>query len=182
MFIAGINALGECDLKKIIALSTLRQLGVIIFRISIGFPMFGFFHLVTHAIFKALLFICAGVLIDLHGHRQDLRRMGNLSIQIPLTMGCILRANLALCAFPFIAGFYSKDLIIEMCVYSNVNLIIVMIVGVATGMTLSYRVRLSFYTMWGENIGGALQNVEDENINCVIYLIFGAVIMGRGLN
>jgi len=147
MFIAGINALGECDLKKIIALSTLSQLGVIIFSIGICLPILGYFHLVTHAIFKALLFVCAGFLIHYHSHSQDLRYMGNLCNQIPLTISCIVRANLALCAFPFLAGFYSKDLIIEISIYSGFNFIIFLLVGVATGITVSYSVRLSISSL-----------------------------------
>jgi len=73
IFIAGIRASTECDIKKIIALSTLRQLGVIITRLALGAPNIALFHIITHALFKALLFICAGELIALHGHGQELR-------------------------------------------------------------------------------------------------------------
>jgi len=73
IIIAGIRATTECDIKKIIALSTLRQLGMIITRIGLGFPQIAFIHIVIHALFKALLFICAGNLISLHRHAQDLR-------------------------------------------------------------------------------------------------------------
>jgi NADH-ubiquinone oxidoreductase chain 5 len=73
IFIAGLSAITECDIKKIIALSTLRQLGLIIIRIGINIPKLAFFHIITHAIFKALLFICAGSFINYHHHTQDLR-------------------------------------------------------------------------------------------------------------
>lgn len=73
MVIAGIRATTECDIKKIIALSTLRQLGIIITSIGLGLPSLAFFHIVVHALFKALLFICAGCLIASHGHAQELR-------------------------------------------------------------------------------------------------------------
>jgi len=73
IFIAGISATTECDIKKIIALSTLSQLGVIIARLGLGAPILALFHIVTHALFKALLFICAGQLIADHSHGQDLR-------------------------------------------------------------------------------------------------------------
>jgi NADH-ubiquinone oxidoreductase chain 5 len=73
IIIAGIRATTECDIKKIIALSTLRQLGIIMTRIGLGFPQIAFIHIVIHALFKALLFICAGNLISLHRHAQDLR-------------------------------------------------------------------------------------------------------------
>ena len=71
--IAGLRANTECDFKKIVALSTLRQLGVIIFRIGLGMPWLAFFHITTHALFKALLFICVGTFINYHLHSQDLR-------------------------------------------------------------------------------------------------------------
>jgi len=70
---AGIRATTECDIKKIIALSTLSQLGIMMTRIGLGFPQITFIHIVIHALFKALLFICAGNLINSHGHAQDLR-------------------------------------------------------------------------------------------------------------
>jgi NADH-ubiquinone oxidoreductase chain 5 len=73
ILIAGISAATECDMKKIIALSTLRQLGMIITSLGLGIPNFTFFHIVTHALFKALLFICAGEIIAIHAHGQDLR-------------------------------------------------------------------------------------------------------------
>ncbi len=70
---AGIRATTECDIKKIIALSTLSQLGIIITRIALNMPQLAFFHILTHALFKALLFVCAGSFINSHIHRQDLR-------------------------------------------------------------------------------------------------------------
>jgi len=73
IFIAGIRALSECDIKKIIALSTLRQLGMIITSLALNLPILTFFHIVTHALFKALLFIGAGAFINYHSHSQDLR-------------------------------------------------------------------------------------------------------------
>jgi len=76
MLLAGVSALFETDLKKIIALSTLRQLRVILFAVSIGMHLLGLFHLYTHALFKALLFLCAGTLIHRFGHAQDLRFLG----------------------------------------------------------------------------------------------------------
>jgi NADH-ubiquinone oxidoreductase chain 5 len=143
IFIAGASAITECDLKKIIALSTLRQLGVIMARLGIGLVDLTVFHLLTHALFKALLFICAGNLIHLHHHRQDLRSIGNLSQQIPLTMSCLLIANLALCGSPFLAGFYSKDLILELSMFQPTNLISVILFMLATGITAAYSTRLS---------------------------------------
>ena len=110
--------------------------------LGLNFPHLAFFHLLTHALFKALLFLCAGSLIHLHHHSQDLRFMGNLSIQIPLTTSCLLIANLALCGRPFLAGFYSKDMIIESTLFFNNNLLIILILITATSLTAAYSIRI----------------------------------------
>jgi NADH-ubiquinone oxidoreductase chain 5 len=94
------------DLKKIIALSTLRQLGLMIITISVGLSGLAFFHLLTHALFKALLFMCAGGVIHSMSDSQDIRFMGGISIYIPFTSSCLMVSNFALCGMPFLAGFY----------------------------------------------------------------------------
>ena len=106
MFISGLVASFEYDLKKVIALSTLSQLGVIIFSVSLGFFKMALFHLLIHALFKAILFLCAGNLI--HGVlSQDVRSFGGLSVNFPIVCTCINLANLSLCGIPFLSGFYS---------------------------------------------------------------------------
>lgn len=152
IIIAGARATTECDIKKIIALSTLRQLGIIITRIGLGFPEIAFIHMVIHALFKALLFICAGNLIRLHRHAQDLRWIGNTLNIAPVTSTCILIANTALCGFPFIAGFYSKDLIIETALFSEQNRFIVLLILLSVGFTSFYSIRLSIVTIWGPRL------------------------------
>jgi NADH-ubiquinone oxidoreductase chain 5 len=114
MFMSGLVAFYEYDLKKIIALSTLSQLGVMIFSISIGLPQLAFFHLVTHALFKALLFLCAGVIIHGNQNSQDIRSYGSLILNFPVIGSCLNLANLSLCGLPFLSGFYSKDIIVEL--------------------------------------------------------------------
>merc|ERR550519_1358489 len=141
--IAGIAATIETDLKKIIALSTLSQLGVIIAALGLGLPLLAFFHLITHALFKALLFVCAGSVIHFHDHDQDLRATGNIAISNPTLTSCITIANLALCGTPFLAGFYSKDLILEISSFSPNNIIILIIFFIATGLTAGYSIRFS---------------------------------------
>jgi len=113
IFIAGIGACYEMDFKKVVALSTLSQLGVIIMILRLGNVYLAYFHLLTHALFKALLFMCAGKIIHIGGGNQDIRLLGGLGGLGSLTGVRFLRANLALCGFPFIAGFYSKDMILE---------------------------------------------------------------------
>merc|ERR1719187_753116 len=93
---AGITAMIEIDIKKIIALSTLSQLGVIILILGIGNPILSFFHLLSHAFFKAILFICAGIIIHNMKDYQDIRKMGRGQITLGLTIMVLLRANLSL--------------------------------------------------------------------------------------
>jgi len=143
ILIAGLRATTECDIKKIIALSTLRQLGIIITRLGLNMPQLAYFHILTHALFKALLFVCAGRFINSHLHAQDLRWMGNLANQIPVASSCITLANLALCGFPFIAGFYSKDLIIESAINIDNNILIVSLSLFRIGLTSFYSIRFS---------------------------------------
>jgi len=113
IFLAGVAAFVEYDFKKVVAYSTLSQLGVIVLSLGLGLPGLTFFHLLTHAIFKALLFLCVGVLIHSHGHAQDLRTIGNLTLRRPFIQTATILSSLALCGFPFLSGFYSKDMILE---------------------------------------------------------------------
>lgn len=147
ILIAGLRATTECDIKKIIALSTLRQLGIIITRLGFNLPRLTFFHITTHALFKALLFIGAGSLINLHFHSQDLRWIGIVTNQIPITSSCITIANIALCGIPFIAGFYSKDIIVEIAIKSSFNILIIFIVIFRIILTSLYSIRFILSTI-----------------------------------
>nr|YP_010998238.1 NADH dehydrogenase subunit 5 [Plecia hardyi]WPM86395.1 NADH dehydrogenase subunit 5 [Plecia hardyi] len=150
MFMSGLGANFEFDLKKIIALSTLSQLGLMMMILSMGFLKLAFFHLLTHALFKALLFMCAGAIIHNLMNSQDIRGMGGLLTQMPLTSSCFNTANLSLCGMPFLAGFYSKDLMLEIVLLSYVNIFSFLIFFLATGLTVAYSFRLTYYTMVGE--------------------------------
>nr|WCD24051.1 NADH dehydrogenase subunit 5 [Mancinella alouina] len=148
LLMAGIGANYENDLKKVIALSTLSQLGVMMMSLGMGMPHLALFHLYTHALFKALLFLCAGMIIHNSLNTQDIRHMGLLFSQAPLTVACMNVANLALCGAPFLSGFYSKDLILEFSLVSPTNLLMVLLIFLATGMTAAYSFRLSFCSLW----------------------------------
>nr|UBN08885.1 NADH dehydrogenase subunit 5 [Panesthia obtusa] len=150
MFMAGIGANFEFDLSKIIALSTLSQLGLMMSIMSLGFAGLAFFHLLTHALFKALLFMCAGVVIHSMKDSQDIRFMGNLPFQMPLTSSCLMISNFALCGMPFLAGFYSKDLILEMSSFSYLNVFGFFLFFFSTGLTVCYSFRLFYYSMCGD--------------------------------
>nr|AGY61340.1 NADH dehydrogenase subunit 5 [Halocaridina rubra] len=150
MFMAGLGANFETDLKKIIALSTLSQLGVMMVILSMGFYNLAFFHLLAHALFKALLFMCAGSVIHNAGGSQDIRMMGGLIYIMPLSITSMNLGNLALCGTPFLAGFYSKDLIIEIFFSSFMNEFCFWLLALATGLTVCYTFRLIYYTVSGD--------------------------------
>lgn len=185
IFMSGLGANFEYDLKKIIALSTLSQLGVILRILSLGYTSLAFFHLLSHALFKALLFICAGVIIHNVKEFQDIRYIGNLRKFIPLTVICINLANLALCGFPFLAGFYSKDLILEIATIRRLNIISFILYVLSTSLTVCYTFRLIFYRMFGNFNLLSYSNISDERTvitNPILGLRAGAVTIGRILS
>nr|QTF76110.1 NADH dehydrogenase subunit 5 [Holarthrothrips indicus] len=142
MLMSGISANFETDIKKIIALSTLSQLGVMMSTLSIGFKELAFFHLIMHALFKALLFMCAGGFIHSSNNNQDIRFFGLLLSFSPLTTAFFNVSNLALCGFPFLSGFYSKDLILEKILMNSMNLMSMIMFILATMLTVMYTIRL----------------------------------------
>nr|QVL28863.1 NADH dehydrogenase subunit 5 [Pandalus prensor] len=185
MFMAGLGANFETDLKKIIALSTLSQLGVMMSILAMGYPELAFFHLLAHALFKALLFMCAGVIIHSVGGYQDIRAMGGLVQFMPLSVMSVNLANLALCGFPFLAGFYSKDLILEVAFLSPLNEVCFWLLVGATGLTVCYTFRLIFYSLSGGYNLGALSCVSDEDSTMswpVVGLGVSAVVGGSMLS
>lgn len=184
MFIAGLGANFELDLKKIIALSTLRQLGLIISILALGEFKLALFHLLTHALFKALLFMCAGCMIHRLGNFQDIRYMGGLVSQIPLTCTFFVISNIALCGLPFLSGFYSKDLILEVVSMSYLNVYIYIVFFLSTGLTVCYTFRLIYYSLVGDFNYLPLRGVSDSGITMlkgISGLIFFVVVGGSRL-
>nr|UZX50304.1 NADH dehydrogenase subunit 5 [Lucilia sericata] len=184
MFMAGLGANYEFDLKKIIALSTLSQLGLMMSILSMGYYKLAFFHLLTHALFKALLFMCAGAIIHNMNNSQDIRLMGSLSLMMPLTSSCFNVANLALCGMPFLAGFYSKDLILETVSLSYINMFSFFLYFFSTGLTVCYSFRLVYYTMTGDSNFSSLNMLNDEGwvmlksmMGLLILSIFGGSML-----
>nr|WGO57776.1 NADH dehydrogenase subunit 5 [Episymploce sp.] len=185
MFMAGLGANFEYDLKKIIALSTLSQLGLMMSILSMGFANLAFFHLLTHALFKALLFMCAGVVIHSMKDSQDIRFMGNLSFQMPLTSSCLMVSNFALCGMPFLAGFYSKDLILEMVSLSYINIFGFILFYFSTGLTVCYSFRLFYYTLCGDFNLSSFYFMGEENkymLKGMIGLLIMVILGGSTLS
>nr|YP_010310797.1 NADH dehydrogenase subunit 5 [Periclimenes brevicarpalis]UMY76334.1 NADH dehydrogenase subunit 5 [Periclimenes brevicarpalis] len=184
MFLAGLTANFETDLKKIIALSTLSQLGVMMSTLAMGFSNLAFFHLLSHAMFKALLFMCAGSVIHSVGGSQDIRTMGGLVWFKPMSVMMMNLANLSLCGFPFLAGFYSKDLILEMAFSSRINEMCFYLYVVATGLTACYSLRLVYYSLSGGYNLSCASSVDDEDVlmsNPMLGLCLGAVMAGSAI-
>nr|YP_009128250.1 NADH dehydrogenase subunit 5 [Reticulitermes aculabialis]AJO61986.1 NADH dehydrogenase subunit 5 [Reticulitermes aculabialis] len=171
MFMAGLGANFEYDLSKIIALSTLSQLGLMIMTVSVGLSSLAFFHLLTHALFKALLFMCAGGVIHSMGDSQDIRFMGGLSVYMPFTSSCLMVSSFALCGMPFLAGFYSSDFILEMISMSYVNVFGFLLLFVSTGLTVCYSFRLFYFVLCGDFNFVSLHSMVDTNYNMVMGMI-----------
>nr|YP_010272336.1 NADH dehydrogenase subunit 5 [Scaphoideus maculatus]UKE80307.1 NADH dehydrogenase subunit 5 [Scaphoideus maculatus] len=147
MIMSSFCANYEFDLKKIIALSTLSQLGLMMSCLFMGLVDLSFFHLLSHAMFKSLLFLCSGIIIHLMMGCQDIRSMGSICFSMPLTCCCFNVSNMALCGFPFLSGFYSKDLIVESSAFSGMSLIMFMLFYLGLGLTASYSIRLFYYSI-----------------------------------
>nr|YP_010032420.1 NADH dehydrogenase subunit 5 [Cicadetta abscondita]QOW07734.1 NADH dehydrogenase subunit 5 [Cicadetta abscondita] len=185
MLMSGISANFEFDLKKIIALSTLSQLGIMMTITMFGYPMLSFFHLIIHALFKATLFLCAGILIHNFNNNQDIRMMGCLSFQMPLSITMMNIANMSLCGIPFMSGFYSKDLIMETMCSNDINLLIMMLMYTGIGLTSFYSARLTFFSM---NMNFSFYKISslNENLNnmikSIIILSLYSIISGSMLS
>nr|YP_009127071.1 NADH dehydrogenase subunit 5 [Anodonta arcaeformis]AHJ59886.1 NADH dehydrogenase subunit 5 [Anodonta arcaeformis] len=183
MLMAGLSACFEVDLKKIIALSTLSQLGLMMFTVGIGFPLVAIFHLLTHALFKALLFLCAGSIIHSTVDTQDGRMLGGLNYLVPFSSGCLVLSSTALCGMPFLSGFYSKDLILEGAFsgFSGILEIVMMLVG--AGLSLIYSLRILLVGVFGQNYGMSLimQGAESGYVVASICILAVGAIMGGWL-
>ena len=149
-FFTSTIGLTQNDLKKVIAYSTCSQLGYMV--MICGFSQYnsGLFHLVNHGFFKALLFLSAGSIIHALGDEQDVRKMGSMKIITPLTYICIFIGSISLMGLPFLTGFYSKDLILEL-IYGESYLTYALWLGLlAASLTAFYSFRLIYYTFISE--------------------------------
>lgn len=142
LMMSGIMANFEWDLKKLIALSTLSQLGFMVFSYSIGLVFFSFFHLIRHALFKASLFIRSGVMIHSIDNSQEFRNSGLFTQVKPLLSMAVVVCLLCLCGFPFTSGFYSKDLILD---GRRFSLFFLFFFFFSVFLTISYSLRFSWY-------------------------------------
>jgi NADH-quinone oxidoreductase subunit L len=151
-FFAATVGLVQNDIKRVVAYSTCSQLGYMFVAMGVGAYSVGMFHLFTHAAFKALLFLGSGSVIHAMHHEQDMRKMGGLRSKIPFTYWMMVIGTLALTGFPFTAGFYSKDAIIEAAAAGHTSAadFAFWMTVIAAGLTSFYSWRLIFLTFHGE--------------------------------
>lgn len=162
MVMAGVSGLTESDMKKIIALSTLSQLGVMFFSVGLGEVFLRYFHLISHAYFKAIIFICAGAIIHRIGDYQDLRKIGGGWYSNPFIIRVILIGSIRLCGLPFIRGFYSKDQILEVIIISDLSLLAIFFTCLATLITVVYSSRVALRLFFLHHIGRRLVSIRDS--------------------
>lgn len=172
IIMAGITAIIEIDIKKIIALSTLRQLGIIIIILGIGNPILSFFHLISHAFFKAMLFMCAGLIIHRIKDYQDIRKIGFNYVNINLSISIMIIANIRLCGLPFLRGFYSKDMIIEIILIKGKRTFLFFILILGTGLTVIYSCRLNFLISLNFIKIESLYNIRENSNLMILGIIF----------
>lgn len=193
----------QTDIKKIIAFSTCSQLGYMVAACGLGQFNLAFFHLITHAFFKSLLFLSAGVVIHTLGGEQDIRKMGGLIKVLPITFTAIVIASWALSGIPFLSGYYSKELIISSALLQNtwLGFFVALLLITSAIFTSAYSAKLIYYVFISKPRGTLgislnLHQEDSENIKyfqtiplCVlsIFSIFGGflfkdMLAGPGAN
>nr|YP_010561834.1 NADH dehydrogenase subunit 5 [Decolopoda australis]UYX57781.1 NADH dehydrogenase subunit 5 [Decolopoda australis] len=144
MLMSGLSAMYENDLKKIVALSTLSQLSLMMLAVSLGMYDMAFFHLITHATFKSLMFLCVGVLMHSYSGYQDMRFMSTKFIKSNFLSILMIYTFMSLGGMFFLSGFYSKDLIIELIFMNNYSILIMTMLYMGSMLTIMYSIRVTY--------------------------------------
>jgi NADH-ubiquinone oxidoreductase chain 5 len=164
-----------------VALSTLSQLGLIIITLRIGIKTIAFFHILTHAIFKSTLFITAGVAIHMSNGAQDTRFIRSMLHRSPLLIAIFSFINLSLLGFPFLSGFYSKDLVIELTLQRLKNKLLLILILLAVGMTVAYSLRVVFIAITSASNsqrGSSLHDLSTPVIVSMSFVFLIGILMG----
>ena len=174
---SSLVGLFQQDIKKVIAYSTMSQLGMMVIAVGLSSYNIALFHLINHAFYKGLLFLAAGSVIHAVGDNQDFRKYGGLRLFLPLTYSVMLIASLSLVAFPFMTGFYSKDFILESAYgqfyFSSISVYIIAVI--AAIFTTWYSVKVLYLTFL-TNPNGPIKNYKIAN-ESDIYMSFPLIIL-----
>nr|AUT13412.1 NADH dehydrogenase subunit 5 [Mycopsylla gardenensis] len=178
ILLAGVSCYQEFDLKRIVAFSTLGQLGFMVMILSLGFSYISFFHLLVHALFKVLLFMCVGVFIHF-GEWQDVRKMGSINLNLILKISFLI-SNFSLMGLPFSSGFYSKDILLEVSYCSSLGFWFSFFLYFGVFLTISYSMRMlkflmkdNYWILWFE---------ESNILYSIMFISFLNIFIGMILN